>query len=72
LLNFESFVGVFDRLVLVQLEKKTRALDEQVSKADREFFDSCKKSESARAEWDYNIGKVLHDSAFVCCCGSVA
>lgn len=41
------------------MEKKTRQLDEQVTKADREFFDSCKKSESARAEWDYNIGKVL-------------
>jgi len=36
-----------------------RQLDEQVSKADKEYYDSCKKSELARAEWDASVCKVL-------------
>jgi len=40
------------------LEKKTKQLDEQVLKADKEYFDSCKKLELARAEWDSSVYKV--------------
>jgi len=44
--------------LLLQFEKKSKQLDDQVSKADKEYFDSCKKSESARAELDASICKV--------------
>jgi len=45
-------------ILLLQLEKKTKQLDEQVLKADKEYFDSCKKLELARAEWDSSVYKV--------------
>ena len=44
--------------MLLKLEKKTKQLDDQAVKADKEYFDSCKKSELARAELDYSISKV--------------
>ena len=46
-------------IVLLQLERKTKQLEEQVLKADKEYFDSCKKLELARADWDSSVYKVL-------------
>jgi len=39
-----------------------KQLEEQVLKADKDYFDSCKKLESARAEWDSNVYKVVYCS----------
>jgi hypothetical protein len=46
----------------LQLEKKLKQMDDQMVKADKEYFDSSKKAEQAREEYEAAVYKVLRFS----------
>jgi len=40
------------------MEKKIKQLDESLLKADKDYFESSKKAEAAREEFEQNVYKV--------------